>query len=66
MEANEATNEGTREFFQRKHLPWLKSSLHDRGIQTSSDGTTSQAYLNLLSPIFATIWSERQSMTKKT
>lgn len=27
-----------REFFERKNLPWLKEFLHDRGIQTSSEG----------------------------
>lgn len=32
------TNEETREYFQRKAVPWLKDYLHELGIQTSSDG----------------------------
>jgi hypothetical protein len=49
MEANEATNEGTREFFQSKHVPWLKSYLHDREIQTSSDEKNPKEKQNLWS-----------------
>lgn len=38
MASNEATARDTRGYFESKQVPWLKNYLHERGIQTSSDG----------------------------